>query len=290
VHRGFSLDAGGGRRGLSRVKPQSRAAGPQASRDNHEDPMNSRTIPQFGRVRMLSALALGACFALRAVAAGEPSITAFSSAAPGAPPAAWKFATLPNKAPTKYTVVELAGAKVLKVESDESYGNLVHGMRAKVSDRSALSWRWRVDKLIENADLKVRSGEDSAAKLCVFFGFDANKLSFSERTKLSLGRTTTGEDVPTQTLCYVWDNKLPPETFFQSAFTSRIRFLIVQSGSGSLGQWVSQRRDLVADYQRLFGDESEGKVPEVTGVSVSADSDNTKGKGLAYFGDITLTP
>ena len=31
--------------------------------------------------------------------------------------------------------------------------------------------------LIDSADLKVRSGEDSPAKLCVFFGFDGAKLS-----------------------------------------------------------------------------------------------------------------
>jgi hypothetical protein len=239
---------------------------------------------------LLAAIVLAAGFAAPAGAAGDATIAPFSSAAPGEPPAGWKFATLPNKAPTKYSIVELAGAKVLKVEADESYGNLVHGMHVQPTDNAALAWRWRVDKLIEGADLKVRSGEDSAAKLCVFFAFDSAKLSFSERTKLSLARTTTGEDVPTQTLCYVWDNKLPVDTVLPSPFTKRLRFLVLQSGSAKLGQWVPQRRDLVADYQRLFGDESEGKTPEVTGVAVQADSDNTHGHGLAYFGDITLTP
>jgi len=239
---------------------------------------------------LLAAMALAAGFTAPAGAAGDATIAPFSSAAPGEPPAGWKFATLPNKVPTKYSIVDLAGAKVLKVEADESYGNLVHGVHVQPTDKAALAWRWRVDKLIEGADLKVRSGEDSAAKLCVFFAFDSAKLSFSERTKLSLARTTTGENVPTQTLCYVWDNKLPVDTVLPSPFTQRLRFLVLQSGSAKLGEWVTQRRDLVADYQRLFGDESEGKTPEVTGVAVQADSDNTHGHGLAYFGDITLTP
>ena len=223
-------------------------------------------------------------------AADDASIAPFSVAAAGEPPAAWKFASLPNKVPTKFTVIDLGGARVLKVEADESYGNLVHGLHVQVNERSTLAWRWRVDKLIEEADIKTRAGDDAPAKLCVFFAFDAARLSLGERTKLAIAHSTTGQDVPTETLCYVWDNKLPIDTGLPNAFTKRIRFIVLQSGTAKLAQWVSQRRNLVADYLRMFADEAEGKVPEVVGVAVSADADNTHGHGLAYFGDVTLTP
>jgi hypothetical protein len=236
------------------------------------------------------AAMLAAGFAAPAGAAGDAAIPAFSSAALGEPPSAWKFATLPNKTPTKYSIVDLGGTKVLKVEAEDSYGNLVHSMRVQPTDKAVLAWRWRVDKLVDGADLKVRSGEDSAAKLCVFFDFDSSKLSLGERTKLALARTTTGEDVTAQTLCYVWDNKLPADTVLPSPFTKRLRFLVLQSGTAKLGQWVDERRNLVADYQRLFADELDGKIPAVSGVGAQADADNTHGHGLAYFGDITLTP
>ncbi|MEP7102376.1 MAG: DUF3047 domain-containing protein [Burkholderiales bacterium] len=238
----------------------------------------------------LATLAIGLCVGSTALAADDAAIVPFSAAAPGEPPAAWKFASLPNKVPTKFSIVEFGGARVLKVEADESYGNLVHAMHVQVSERSTLAWRWRVDKLIDEADIKTRGGDDSPAKLCVFFAFDAAKLSLGERTKLAIAHSTTGQDVPTETLCYVWDNKLPIDTGIPNAFTKRIRFIVLESGASKLAQWVPQRRNLVADYQRMFGDESEGKVPEVVGVAVSADADNTHGHGLAYFGDITLTP
>lgn len=242
-------------------------------------------------MRTMNALLLGLlCAALPAWAADEAAIAAFSTAAPGEPPAAWKFATLPNKVATKYSVVDLGGTKVLKVESDESYGNLVHAVHVKATDQTTLSWRWRVDKLIEGADLKVRSGEDSAAKVCVSYAFDGSKLAFGERAKLALARSSTGEDVPTETLCYVWDNKLPPDTSFASAFTKRIRFIVLQSGTGKLGQWVTQKRNIAADHQRMFGDESDGVVPDITAITVGADADNTHGHGLAYVGDLTLKP
>ncbi|MBC8055922.1 MAG: DUF3047 domain-containing protein [Rhizobiales bacterium] len=228
--------------------------------------------------------------ALPALALDEAVIASFSGAAIGEAPAAWKFATLPNKQPTKFSIVELAGSRVLKVETDDSYGNLVHGLHVQVGERSTLAWRWRVDKLIGEADLKTRAGDDSPAKLCVFFAFDRAKLPLGERTKLAIARSTAGQDVPSETLCYVWDNKLPIDTALPNAFTKRIRFLVLQSGAARLGQWVPQRRDLVADYQRMFADESDGTVPEVVGVGVSADADNTHGNGLAYFGDITLAP
>ncbi|MES2991132.1 MAG: DUF3047 domain-containing protein [Pseudomonadota bacterium] len=241
-------------------------------------------------MRILPALLLALCTAAPAWAADEAPIAAFSSAAVGDPPAAWKFTTLPNKTPTKFSVVEMGGAKVLRVTAEDSYGNLVHAMKVKVSDQATLSWRWRVDKLIDEADLKVRSGEDAAAKVCVSFGFDAAKLPLGERAKLSLARSSTGEDVPTETLCYVWDNKIAANTDVVSAFTKRIRFMVLQSGSGKLGQWVTEKRNLAADHQRMFKDESEGNVPDVVAVAVGADADNTHGKGLAYVGDLSLKP
>ena len=223
-------------------------------------------------------------------AGDEVAIKSFSSAAPGEPPAVWKFATLPNKVATRFSIIDLAGTRVLKVEADESYGNLVHAVRAKAGEHAALAWRWRVDKLVENADIKTRAGDDAAAKMCVFFAFDAAKLPFGERARLTLANSATGEVVPTQTLCYVWDNKLPIDTGLINAFTKRIRFIVLQSGTGKLGQWVAERRDLSVDYQRMFSDESEGKIPEIVGVAVSADADNTHGHGLAFFGDVSLVP
>lgn len=243
-------------------------------------------------LRGLIALAALACFAAppSASAADEAHIAAFSAAPLGDPPAAWRFATLPRKTPTKFSIVEMGGAHVLKVEADDSYGNLVHGMHVTVGEHASLSWRWRVDKLLADADLKTKSGDDSPAKVCVFFAFDVAKLSLGERTKLSLAHSVSGEDVPSESLCYVWDNKLPVDTGITNAFTKRIRMIVLQSGEGKLGQWVTQKRDIVADYQREFGDESEGKVPEVIGIAVSADADNTHQQALSYFGDLTLVP
>ncbi|KGH03472.1 hypothetical protein P608_25200 [Comamonas thiooxydans] len=152
-----------------------------------------------------------------------------------------------------------------------------------------MQWRWRVDQLIDKADIKTRAGDDAALKLCISFDFDKSQLSFGERAKLRLGKISTGEDIPAETLCYVWDNKQPTGTVMHNAFTHRMRYIVLQSGSTHKGQWMAEQRNLASDYLHAFGDESQA-MPTIIGVTVSADSDNTHGEGLAYMGDIRLLP
>ncbi|WP_076998533.1 DUF3047 domain-containing protein [Variovorax sp. KK3] len=224
-----------------------------------------------------------------AAIAEEAIVTPFSAARAAQAPEPWRFASLPGKAPTRFEVVQEGGKKVLKVEADQSYGNLVHPTRVPLNSSTSLAWRWRVDTFVQDADLRTRAGDDGAAKLCVFFDFPADRLSFGERTKLALARKTTGEDVPSEALCYVWDQKEAKGTELVNAFTRRIRMVVLESGAAATpGTWMGERRNLLADYRRAFGDEAGDTLPDVVAVAVSADADNTRGHGLAYFSDIDL--
>jgi len=216
-------------------------------------------------------------------------LTPFSSATAAQAPSPWHFTTLPNKSPTRFEVDLLDGQRVLKVDADNSYGNLVHPTRVELNDKATLAWRWRVENFVEGADLRTRSGDDGAAKVCVFFDFPGDRLSVGERTRLALARRATGEAVPTETLCYVWDNKEAKGNEFDNAFTKRIRMVVLESGATAKpGGWTSERRNLLADYKRAFGEEAGDIRPDVTAVAVSADADNTHGHGLAYFSDFDL--
>lgn len=241
----------------------------------------------------LVALAVG----LAAVLAPETSqeadklaLVAFSSLPPGPVTGPWRFATLPMKAKTQYTIVEMDGRHVLKVETTHSYGNLVHDARIRLNHGATLAWQWRVDRPVADADLRKKSGDDGAAKLCVFFDYPKDKLPLTERLRLSLASSLVGEPVPTESLCYVYDHQLPVGTELGNALSARIRMIVLQSGKDRLGQWIGETRNIVADYKRVFADEWRGEVPEVIGIAVQADSDNSKSDGLSYFGDIALTP
>jgi hypothetical protein len=239
---------------------------------------------------LASTLAWAVAGPAQAQATAQAWLTSFSSAAPGAVPASWHFTTLPHKNPTSFEVVRQDGKSVLKVQADDSYGNLVHPVRVALDGAASLAWRWRVERFVEGADLRSRSGDDGAAKLCVFFALPTDRLPFGERTRLALARSATGEDVPSETLCYVWDAKEAKSTLLPNAFTRRIRMLVLESGPAGAGidSWRGERRNLLADYQRAFGDEAGGLQPDIVGVAISADADNTEGHGLAFFSDVEM--
>ena len=250
--------------------------------------MRTTTEKRARPARAACAAAALALLAQHCLAQGD-AIGAFSQMTTGPLGAPWHFATLPNKTPTDFSVVELNGEHVLRVATHDAYGNMVHTLHQPPSVALQLHWRWRVEQLVEQADIRTRAGDDAALKLCVSFDYEKSQLSFGERAKLRLGKISTGEDIPAETLCYLWDNRLPVGSVLHNAFTHRLRFIVLQSGSAHLGQWVTEQRNLAADYLQAFGEES-ASMPAVIGITVSADSDNTHGSGLAYMGDIRLQP
>ena len=210
-----------------------------------------------------------------------------SSTTPAAP---WKVVGLPQQTKpfTQFSVVEVDGKRALKVEATESYGNLVHPLQLNMTS-AHLSWQWRIENFIEGADLRTKQGDDTALKVCVFFDLPMDKIPFGDRQLLRFARSKSTDAVPGATVCYVWDATLPAGTPLDNAFTKRMRYTVVRSGSQRLNQWVSERRDVAADFLKLFGAESD-VVPPIIGVAVGADSDNTHTHSVGYVSGIVLEP
>ena len=123
----------------------------------------------------------------------------------------------------------------------------------------------------------------------MFFDLPLDKVPFVERQLLRVVSSQSSEPLPAATVCYVWDAHLPVGTAIPNAFTKRVRYKVLESGPARLHQWTPERRNLVADFIELFGDESK-EVPPVTGVAVGADADNTHGHSLAHVADLVLEP
>jgi len=207
------------------------------------------------------------------------------------PRAPWHVTGLPNqtKPYTTFSVVELDGRRALRIEAESSYGNLVYPLQLKATP-AALAWQWRADELIDAEDLRTRGGDDVAVKVCVMFDMALEKVPFVERQLLRVARgQARGDPVPAATVCYVWDAHLPVGTSLDNAFTRRIRYKVLQSGTAHLHQWMSERRNIAADFTELFGAESP-EVPPVIGVLVGADADNTHGHSLAHVAEIVVEP
>jgi hypothetical protein len=224
-----------------------------------------------------------------ATAAAEPLVPlAQGSGSAPAPP--WHVAGLPGQTKpfTRFSMVELDGRRVLRVEADRSYGNLVHPLK-DAPGAQVLSWRWRVDLPNEQANLRLRSGDDSAIEVCVMFDLPMQAVPFVDRQLLRLARRQSTELLPTATVCYVWDTHFAEGTVLDNVYTRRIRLIVLRGAGTPLATWRTERRDLAADFLRLFGDEA-SEVPALVGVGIAADADNTQARSLSYIADLVLGP
>lgn len=231
-----------------------------------------------------------ACLPAAACAAEAGGLAPLDAGSGPNPPPPWHVAGLPmQKKPfTRFDVVELDGKRVLRVEADRSYGNLVHPLPSSEPGRF-LSWRWRVDMPNDGADLRSRSGDDSAAEVCVMFDLPLQSVPLVDRQLVRLARAHSTELLPTATVCYVWDAHFPVGTVLDNAFTRRIRLIVLRGADTPPKVWRSERRDVHADFLRLFGDEASA-VSAMVGVGIGADADNTQVRSLAYIADLVLEP
>ena len=242
-------------------------------------------------LRRCLSLAACASFLLASGAAFGADATLAPFGAVGATPTApWHVVGLPQQTKpfTRFSVVDIDGKRAIKIEADESYGNLAHPVQMAVP--AHLAWQWRIEKPLENADLRQRGGDDTAVKVCASFDLSIDNIPFTDRQILRIARGKTTEPVPAATICYVWDAKLAAGTALDNAFTRRIRYIVLQSGNDRLDRWVSERRDLAADFMRLFKDESPNTVPPIISIAIGADSDNTKSRAVSYVSGIVLEP
>lgn len=208
----------------------------------------------------------------------------FSKLSPGqAMPKDFRMIAYPNVKPNRFELVVDEGKTVLKVDSSNSAGSMavpVALLGAQTS--STLQWRWKVDRVLEKADMDDKLHDDHSARLYVFFDVPLESLPFADRTKIKLARSISGVDVPTAALIYVWDNKHRVGYTAWSPFTRQLRKIVLQSGPAAVGQWRSESRDVAADFKEAFGFDA----PAILGISVGNDTDNTDDRMTTWFGDV----
>lgn len=198
--------------------------------------------------------------------------------------ARWEPMPLPGKPRTLFRQATRDGRHSLEAKSQRSASMLLQRVRIDAQQLGVLKFEWRVDQLIQGADMRLREREDSAAR--VVLAFDGDRSRFSARNVMlnELTRALTGEDMPYATLMYVWSNDLPVETVIVNPRSDRIRKIVVESGPARLKQWLHYKRDVQADFEKAFGE-----APQtLQGVAIMTDSDNTQSFAQAWYGEIRL--
>ena len=84
---------------------------------------------------------------------------------------------------------------------------------------------------------------------------------------------------------YVWDPAAPAGTIEKSRKTGTTTFVILRSGPAELGRWITERRDVRADYVRIFG---EAPDPP-SALAISNDANDTHAGAEGFIGRIAFT-
>jgi hypothetical protein len=239
-----------------------------------------------------AALGLAACHtaptgrsAGPAVEAGAPSgVVPFSSTAQaGLRPIGWHDHVMRRDLPaTRYDTVEHDGRIVAHAVAERSTSGLRCDVDVDPRATPWLEWSWRVDAFDATATVARDECDDAPTRVVIAFDGDLSSLSLRETIFQEQVELFTGHRLPFATLMYVWDGSAAPESVFRYARSERIRYMVVESGPRNTGRWLGYRRNVAADYRRVFGAEP-GRIRSV---GVMTDTDDLKTRTEAWFGDI----
>jgi Protein of unknown function (DUF3047) len=244
----------------------------------------------------LSAWGLGGCasaddtlaVSLRGAPAAK-AVAPFSSAATdGSLPPGWQSYVLRRDLPpTNYQMVSKAGRAVLQAQGRGVSSGLQCAVDMDPRDTPMLRWQWRADAVPPGMSVRDGDTDDCPARIVVTFDGDESSMPARERGFFDLVELVTGRRLPFATLMYVWDGQAAIEEVVRYERSTRIQYLVVESGAGRTGQWLAYERNVWADFQRVFGEPPPGRI---TNVGVLTDSDDLKVDVQAWYGDIGLFP
>lgn len=215
----------------------------------------------------------------QAVVNGEPG--RFDPTNPNLPEP-WQLIQFNQKIPaTHYRVIDWDGVGAIEATAAGSMALLARPVEINLQQTPVLCWRWRVEHALINADMATRQGDDYAARIYLAFDLPKNTLNIVNRAKLKLARRLFGNQVPDAALNYVWDNRYPVGTQRQNVYTDFTQMLVVRSKAAPLGQWVTERRDVLLDILGVFGSEQ----IQLKLLAIAADTDNTGESTRSGFAD-----
>ena len=180
----------------------------------------------------------------------------------GKPPTGWKSRN--GKIGDVYSVQEEGGKKFLHADARGTAVQIGNECKWSLKEYPVLEWQWRALIKPDKGDELKKETNDSVLGLYVVFG----RQPFLKAIK------------------YIWSTTLPVGLTLESPYSSRTKMIVLESGDALLGKWVSERRDVLADYRTLF--ESKDDAPAARGIAILTDADDTLSRASGDYGDIDI--
>lgn len=198
-------------------------------------------------------------------------------------PGKWQSLTLAAAyTPTTYDLVRRDGTVVVRARSASSTSAIGIEHRVDLTRHPVLEWRWRVGDIVERADLRRKKTFDAPARVVVDFEYD--DFSLIERLKMVAFRALGYDLFPKRSIMYVWTNRMKLHEVAPTPHADWIKMVAVRRGSTQVDTWHTERRNVLQDYRRIFGEEP----PPVHGVAFMTDTNSVGDTLTAYYGDIVF--
>lgn len=165
---------------------------------------------------------------------------------------------------TLYTVVRDGDQDCIKAVSAGTASGLVYTIDYSLEEYPFLSWKWKVEHVLQHGDERSKKTDDYAARVYVVFP----SLFFWK----------------TRALNYIWANKIPQGSTIPNSYTANAIMIAVQSGSEKTGRWLTETRNVSEDYRQAFGQEP----PRAGAIAIMTDTDNTGEQATAYYGPVRI--
>ncbi len=200
-------------------------------------------------------------------------------------PSDWEPLTFPKISKhTEYTLVAEDGQTVVKAVSRGGASGLIRRINIDPEAWPVLSWRWKVSNIYKAGDVTRKEGDDYPARIYVTFRYDPDESGFFEKLRYETAKALYGDYPPAAAINYIWASSAPVETPVPNPYSDRAMMIAVESGGQAAGRWVSERRNILEDFRRVFGK----SPPPISGVAIMTDSDNTGESATAWYGDIVF--
>jgi Protein of unknown function (DUF3047) len=218
--------------------------------------MRDRILFAAASLCLLASLRLGAQDLLASASVPDRLCLRLDTGGSGAE---WSLAV--NKGPPDLRLVREGETEVLEMSSVRSSFGLQRKIALDLGRYRVMSWRWRAEVLPEGGDFRSARKNDQAAQVYVAFS-------------------------ATRAIGYLWDSSAPEGVVGDLPSAPpfmRVKVIVLRSGARDRGTWELERRDLRADYERLFGE----AMPAVSklGLRLWVNSQHTASCAACAFAD-----
>jgi hypothetical protein len=155
--------------------------------------------------------------------------------------------------------------KVLHLRSANEGSTISRDIKGKVNlkETPLLEWSWKASVLPKGGDSCKKATDDQAVQIFVVWP----RFPTAVRSRI---------------IGYVWDTTAPVGTICKSEKTGTVTYIVIRSGTADLGKWFTERRNVVEDFQKIYGEAPDN--PEA--LSIAIDSNDTNSAAESFMGTI----